>query len=144
MGITVLVVDDSMLIRQVVKKVIRQAGIAADRVLEADNGQQALDTLSGQSVDLVLSDINMPGMDGLEMLRRLRQDEAFKDLAVLMVSTEGSEETMQEAINLGANGYCLKPFTPESLAAQLRPLGLMPESGEDSNPDVDLSDPNAF
>lgn len=144
MGTNVLIVDDSMLIRQVVKKVVRQTGIETGEVLEADNGQQAISVLEQKQVDLVLSDINMPGMDGLEMLRRLRANPAWEDLPVIMVSTEGSEETMQEAMELGASGYCLKPFTPESLATQLRGLGLMPEEGGADEPDIDLSDPTAF
>lgn len=145
MGIHVLIADDSMLIRQVVKKVLKQVGIPTDSVMEANDGQEALELIKTQPVDLVLSDINMPNMDGLQMLMHIRQMEAsnLQNLPVIMVSTEGSEETMAEAMELGANGYVLKPFTPEALAGQLRPLGLM-DAEEEGMDSFDEDDPTAF
>lgn len=144
MSMNILIVDDSMLIRQVVKKVIRQVGLDVRNYAEASNGKEALEHLQNQEIDLVLSDINMPEMDGIDMLMHLRQMEKYQDLPVIMVSTEGSEERMNEAMELGASGYVLKPFTPERLADQLRPLGLMPEAGAQPSEEVDLSDPDAF
>ncbi len=144
MGIKVLIVDDSMLIRQVIKKVIRQVEIEIDAFLMAGDGQEALKILGEQDVDLVLSDINMPGMDGIQMLMQLRQMEDKETLPVIMVSTEGSEERINEAMELGASGYVLKPFTPERLVEQLKPLGLMSEPSERERGDVDLSDPDSF
>ncbi len=143
MGIQVLVVDDSMLIRQVVKKVLKQTGLDVDQFLEAGDGQQALDIIQKEELALVLCDINMPTMDGLEMLMQLRQMDDKNDLPVIMITTEGSKETIQEAMDLGANGYILKPFTPEAVAEQLIPLNLI--SKDDSKvEEVDLSDPDAF
>ncbi len=133
-----------MLIRQVVKKVVRQAGLDVTGFLEAANGQEALDILMKTHVDLVLSDINMPGMDGIEMLMRLRQIERLQELPVIMVTTEGSEERINEAMDLGASGYVLKPFTPERLVEQLGPLGLLTKREESVEPPPDLSDPSAF
>lgn len=141
-SIRVLIVDDSVIIRQVVKKVIKQAGILPEKVLEASDGEEALQIIKTEPVDLVLSDINMPRMDGLQMLSQLRQIESKQDLPVIVISTEGSEDTVNEAIELGATGYVLKPFTPEKLLEQLRPLGLFPENT--AQPEVDLSDPDAF
>ncbi len=143
-SLNILVVDDSMLIRQVVKKVVRQAGLDVGTFIEAANGQEALDILLKTPVDLVLSDINMPGMDGIEMLMRLRQIERLETLPVIMVTTEGSEERINEAMELGASGYVLKPFTPERLVEQLAPLGLLAKRSEHEAPPPDLSDPMAF
>jgi len=140
----ILIVDDSMLIRQVVKKVVRQAGLDVAGFLEAANGQEALDILMKTPVDLVLSDINMPGMDGIEMLMRLRQIERLQELPVIMVTTEGSEERINEAMDLGASGYVLKPFTPERLVEQLGPLGLLCKREDGVEPPPDFSDPTAF
>ena len=80
-------------------------------------------------------------MDGLRTLKHIMKD---NPLPVIMVSTEGSNERINEAMELGANGYVLKPFTPEALAAQLRPLGLMPDGATATQDDVDLDDPDAF
>lgn len=143
MGLNVLIVDDSMLIRQVVRKVLKQVGIIPEVLHEANDGKEALDIVNAHPVDLILSDINMPNMDGLQFLMHLRQMESKQDIPVIMVSTEGSEETMQEALELGANGYVLKPFTAEAMVAQLRPLGLVPEQAQPQQ-EVDLDDPNAF
>ncbi len=144
MSINVLVVDDSILIRQVIRKVVRQVGIDLGEFLEAGDGQEALGIITQKHVDLVLSDINMPGMDGIEMLMQLRQIESKETLPVIMVSTEGSKERINEALEMGASGYVLKPFTPEKLASQLVALGLMNNENDDAESDIDLSDPSAF
>ncbi len=133
-----------MLIRQVVKKVIKQVGLQPDKTLEANDGKEALAILEQEDVHLVLSDINMPNMDGMQLLMHLRQIDKYRELPVLMVSTEGSEDTMREAMELGANGYVLKPFTPEAMAEQLEPLGLAPETPEGEEQNIDLDDPTAF
>jgi two-component system, chemotaxis family, chemotaxis protein CheY len=144
-SLNILIVDDSMLIRQVVKKVIRQIGLDVGQYAEAGNGREALEQLEANEIDLVLSDINMPEMDGIEMLMNLRQIDKYRDLPVVMVSTEGSEERMNEAMELGASGYVLKPFTSERLAEQLRPLGLMPDAPAQAEAeDIDLDNPEAF
>jgi two-component system, chemotaxis family, chemotaxis protein CheY len=138
----ILIVDDSVIIRQVVKKVIKQAGIATEKIYEAADGLEALDIIKTEPIDLVLSDINMPRMDGLQMLMHLRQIESKENLPVIVISTEGSEETVREAMELGATGYVLKPFSPEKLVDQLRPLGLV--SAPPAQAEVDLSNPDAF
>jgi two-component system, chemotaxis family, chemotaxis protein CheY len=142
MSLNILIVDDSEIIRRVVKKVIKQAGINADMIYEAADGMEALEIIKAQPVDLVLSDINMPRMDGLQMLMHLRQIETKENLPVIVISTEGSEETVREAMELGATGYVLKPFSPEKLVEQLRPLGLVCDPPAQS--EVDLSNPDAF
>jgi len=143
-GIQVLVVDDSSVIRQVIARIIAHTGMEVDKVFEASNGQEALEVISNQQVDLVFSDINMPRMNGLEMLTQLRRLEGKRDLPVIMISVEGTESAMEEAMELGATGYVLKPFTPETLAQNLRMLGLMPKAREHPQSEVDLSDPSSF
>lgn len=143
-GIRVVVVDDSSLMRQVVKKVIRQTGLDVEEILEANDGREALDIVVKTPVGLILSDINMPRMDGLQMLMQLRQMEEHQDLPVIIVTTEGSDATVEQAMELGATGYVLKPFTPEILAEQLHKIGLMPEVSTDAAPPLDPSDPTAF
>lgn len=113
MPINILVVDDSASMRSVIKKVIQIAGFDVDSVYEAGNGREALNVLKNTWVDVILSDIHMPEMDGIEMLRMLRQDELFATVPVIVITTEGRDEHIQEAFEAGAKGYLKKPFTPE-------------------------------
>ncbi len=117
-----LIVDDSSVMRKIVERALRQAGIVMGQVIEAGNGSQALDILRHQTVDLVLSDINMPVMDGLEFVRQLRTVENARGVPVLMITTEGSESHVVEAISCGARGYIRKPFTPDQMKRQVLPL----------------------
>jgi two-component system chemotaxis response regulator CheY len=89
---------------------------------EAGDGVEALATLKVQKVDLILSDINMPNMDGLEFLGKLKGDEGLKNIPVIMVSTEGSQTKVLEAVQLGAAGYVRKPFTPDQIKDKLTGL----------------------
>ena len=115
----VLIVDDSAAIRKILQRVLRQAEIPVGNVLEAGDGKEALETLKTQSVGLILSDINMPNMDGIEFLRNLKASESWKELPVVMVSTEGSQAKVLEAVGLGAAGYVRKPFTAEQIKEKL-------------------------
>lgn len=144
MGIAVLIVDDSDLIRRVLKKVIRQTGIEIAACLEAGDGAEALRLLTRQPVDLILTDINMPGMDGIEMLTQLKRTENCREIPVIVISTEGSADRVDEAMELGAVGYIMKPFTPEALAERLRSLGLIPPPEKRVEVPVDSNDPRAF
>jgi two-component system chemotaxis response regulator CheY len=121
-----LIVDDSSVMRKIVERALRQAGIPLGKVMEAGNGSQALDILRLQTVDLVLTDINMPVMDGLELVRQLHNLKQAREIPVLMISTEGSESRVMEAIACGARGYVRKPFTPEQMKRQLLPLLAQP------------------
>jgi two-component system, chemotaxis family, chemotaxis protein CheY len=121
-----LIVDDSSVMRKIVERVLRQAGIPLGQVMEAANGSQALDIIRQQTVDLVLADVNMPVMDGLELVRQLHNLEQAREIPVLMISTEGSESLVMEAIACGARGYVRKPFTPEQMKRQLLPLLAQP------------------
>lgn len=122
MGKTVLIVDDSNTMRKIVSRALRQAGIEFDEILEAADGQEALDVLGANSVDVVLSDINMPNMTGLEFLKAKSEDDAIKDIPVVMISTETGADIIDEAKSLGAKGAIKKPFTPDLINETLSPL----------------------
>jgi len=110
-----LIVDDSSVMRKIVARALQQVGVASAQILEAGNGSDALDILRREKVDLVFSDINMPVMDGLEFVRQLRHVENAKGVPVIMITTEGSESHVKEAISCGAQGYIRKPFTPDQM-----------------------------
>ena len=118
----VLIVDDSAVMRKIVERALRQAGLELNEVLEASNGAEALAEVQKGSLDIILSDINMPVMDGLEFLRNLATLEAGKGVPVVMITTEGSEARIVEALSVGAKGYIRKPFTPEQVKERVAPL----------------------
>ena len=115
MSFNVLIVDDSNAMRAVIRKIISMSGFKMDKCLNAGNGKEALEILVNEWVDVIISDINMPEMSGLELLARLKQDDLYKEIPVIMISTEGSDERMQEAFDCGAQGFIKKPFLPEEL-----------------------------
>ena len=123
MALNVLVVDDSKVMRAIIIKTLRLSQAELGEVYEAGDGQEALKVLDDHWIDLALVDINMPVMDGGEMIERLRQNPATADLPVIIVSTEGSETRKEVLLQKGV-GFVHKPFTPESLReAILRTLG---------------------
>lgn len=122
MGKTVLIVDDSNTMRKIVSRALRQAGIDFSEILEASDGQEALDVLANNTVDVVLSDINMPNMTGLEFLKAKSEDASIKDIPVIMISTETGADIIDEAKALGAKGAIKKPFTPDLINETLGPL----------------------
>ena len=118
----VLIVDDSAAIRKILQRVLRQADVPIGTVYEAADGAEALDTLKKQTVGLILSDINMPNMDGLEFLTKVRAEAAWQKLPIVMVSTEGTQAKVMEAVERGASGYVRKPFTAEQIKEKLTGL----------------------
>lgn len=119
MAFNVLIVDDSASMRAVIKKVIRVSGFRVGKYHEAGDGIQALEILSAEWIDLVLTDINMPRMNGLELVRQINADEMLRSIPVVMVTTEGSEDKIKQAQALGASGYIKKPFLPEDIKMTL-------------------------
>jgi two-component system chemotaxis response regulator CheY len=117
-----LIVDDSSVMRKIVERALRQAGIDPLVVLEACNGAEGLEVLKAKQVDLILSDINMPAMDGLEFLRQIRTQQLASGVPVVMITTESSEEHVKAAIEAGAQGYIRKPFTAEQVKERVLPL----------------------
>jgi two-component system chemotaxis response regulator CheY len=117
-----LIVDDSSVMRKIVERALRQAGLEPLEVHEAGSGIEGLELLRVQPVDLILSDINMPSMDGLEFLRQIRAQELAPGVPVVMITTESSEEHVKQAIMAGAQGYIRKPFTAEQVKERVLPL----------------------
>ena len=115
MGYNILIVDDSGITRMMIKKIISMVGeLDVTEIFEADTGVAALQILNECQIDLVLADLNMPEMDGIEMIRQMRQSEATKSVPVIIVSTESSITRIDELLNTqGVKGYLHKPFTPE-------------------------------
>jgi two-component system chemotaxis response regulator CheY len=119
MDSVVLIVDDSAAIRKILQRVLRQTGMAINTIHEAGNGAEALAVLKDHKVDLVLSDINMPQMDGLELLAALKASPQWNGIPVVMITTEGGETRVAEAVRLGATGYVRKPFSAEQIKEKL-------------------------
>lgn len=115
MALNVLVVDDSDVIRSMILKTLALADVPIGSAFEASNGREALGIIDANWVDLVLADINMPVMDGVEMLRRLREDARHAELPVIVVTTEGSMEIVAELEGAGVSAFVRKPFTPETI-----------------------------
>ena len=120
--IRALIVDDSSVMRKIIERSLRQAGIDLEKVVEAGNGAEALAALRENRVDLVLCDINMPVMDGLEFVRQMGTVENAKGVPVVMITTEGSESHVVQALSSGARGYIRKPFTPDQVKEHVLPV----------------------
>ncbi len=121
-SLDVLIVDDSAAIRKILQRVLKQAEIPVGRVYEAGDGAEALAAMRQQPVNLVLSDINMPNMDGIEFLTQVRAVPEWKQVPIVMITTEGSQNRVMEAVQLGASAYVRKPFTAEQIKAKLEGL----------------------
>jgi two-component system, chemotaxis family, chemotaxis protein CheY len=122
MAVRVLIVDDSSVMRKIVERSLRQADIELTQVFEAGNGTEALALLQENQVELILCDINMPVMDGLEFIKQLPGVANAKGVPVIMITTEGSEAHVVQALSCGARGYIRKPFTPEQVKTQVLPV----------------------
>jgi len=119
MPLDVLIVDDSATIRKILQRVLQQANLPLGKVLEAGDGREAINALKTQKVGLILSDINMPNMDGLQLLAELKADDQWKQVPVIIISTEGSQAKVKEAVELGARGFVRKPFTADQIKEKL-------------------------
>lgn len=122
MALDVLIVDDSAAIRKILQRVLKQTEVPIGAIFEAGDGNEALQQLKTQKVGLILSDINMPNMDGLQLLGHLKSNEELKAVPVIMVTTEGNQSKVMEAVQLGAAGYVRKPFTAEQIKEKLTSL----------------------
>jgi two-component system, chemotaxis family, chemotaxis protein CheY len=120
--IRALIVDDSSVMRKIVERSLRQAGVELEKVVEASNGAEALTALNDNAVDLILCDINMPVMDGLEFVKQIAGVQNAKGVPVVMITNEGSESHVVQALSAGARGYIRKPFTPDQVKEHVLPL----------------------
>jgi two-component system chemotaxis response regulator CheY len=116
--------------RAVIKKIISISGFKMDQCFEAGNGKEALEALTDNWVDVIVSDINMPEMNGFELLGMLRKDNLLKDIPVIFITTESSEKRMQDAFNLGVKGFIRKPFLPEEVRKILYEVIGVSDEGE--------------
>lgn len=112
MSKTVLIVDDSTSMRQLVAFALKDAGYD---VVSAVHGKDALDKLNGTKIDMVITDLNMPEMDGIEFIKQLRTKTGYRFTPIVMLTTESQEAKKQEGKQAGASGWIVKPFTPEQL-----------------------------
>ena len=119
MSKTILIVDDSRTIRQQVGFTLTKEGFA---VVEAEDGQDGLNKLQAQEVHLIISDVNMPNMNGLDMVEAIRQIEQYKFIPIIMLTTESSGDKVERAKKAGASGWLVKPFNPEQLVGAVKKL----------------------
>lgn len=119
MGFRVLIVDDSPAMRAVVRRVLDMSGFPLQECFEARHGGEALRIMLRNRVDVVLTDVNMPVMNGEQFLVRIREHDPFSRIPVVVVSTDASRNRMQRMFELGASGYLTKPFFPEALRTEI-------------------------
>jgi len=122
MAFDVMIVDDSPAMRAFIARVIDVSGLDVGKCIGASNGKEALELLHEQWIDIILTDVNMPVMNGEEFVSHLAQDELLRTIPVLVVSTDGSEHRVQRMMSLGAKAYVKKPFTPEQLRSTMEKL----------------------
>ena len=136
MSSDILIVDDSATIRSMLKRTVRMIGLDVGEVHEAANGIEALAQLCEHEVAVMLVDINMPRMNGVQLLTRMKQNDRLKDIPVVIASTEGSQKRIDQLRELGVAGYVRKPFQPEQLREVLIPLlGVTQDAGPEDNAD---------
>ncbi|MCD4715555.1 MAG: response regulator [Desulfobacterales bacterium] len=140
MAFNVLIVDDSSSMRAIIKKIIKVSGFSVGEFLVAADGKEALKVLKDEWVDIVLTDINMPNMNGMELIAEMKKDELIRSIPVVMVTTEGSEKKMQEAMDLGASGYVKKPFLPEDIKRTLSSIMGEEDGQRDHDEDDEAGD----
>ncbi len=115
MGYTILLVDDSETVRGAMERVFQMAKLPMEEVIEAANGSEALEILKKRWVDMVLADINMPVMNGIELIKTMKAHAEWKDIPVAVISTEGSKTRVDELKHVGIAGYLRKPCRPEEI-----------------------------
>jgi len=119
MAFSVLIVDDSPVMLTFIRRVMTLSGLEVGECMEASDGQEALERLRSHPVDVILTDINMPRMNGEEFLRRLEEDAQLRTVPTLVISTDATKGRILKMLSLGAQGYMTKPFSPEALREQL-------------------------
>lgn len=134
----ILIVDDSSTIRSMVKRTLRMIGLDIGEVFEAVDGIEALARLSEHDFAVILVDINMPRMNGVQLLTRMKENDKLKNIPIVIASTEGSQQRIDQLCELGVAGYLRKPFQPEQLREVLLPLfGVTTNAESNDYSDVD-------
>lgn len=121
MDIKILVVDDSPIMRKVIERTFNICGYESTSIFEASNGKEGLEILEQHSIDLLLVDINMPIMDGVQMLKEVKKKDQTKEIPIIIISAESNEERIEKLSRFGAT-FIHKPFTPEKLMAKMEQL----------------------
>ena len=128
MALNIMIVDDSPVMRAFVRKVVGLTGLEVGEYCEAGDGEEALRFLRERWVDLVLTDIHMPRMNGEELVRQMESDELLRTIPVIVVSTDSTQNRVQQMLALGASGYMSKPFLPGALRDEVeKVLGMVHE-----------------
>ena len=141
MGFKLLIVDDSSSMRSIIKRTVQMSGFDVDEFFEAENGKAALDVLNEEWVDVILTDVNMPVMDGAQFLEELGKDSLFSTIPAVVVTTEGREERLEILAQLGAKAFVKKPFKPETIRdtlAQAMGLEGLDLGGGEDDEDMDF------
>jgi two-component system, chemotaxis family, chemotaxis protein CheY len=120
MAYNILIVEDSTPMRAVIKKIVKASGFNVGQFFEAINGLEAMEVLNNEWIDLVLTDYNMPDMNGLELVEEMNKDDHLKSIPAVMITTEGSRERVEEFMAKGVIDYIKKPFTPEQIKQKLK------------------------
>jgi two-component system chemotaxis response regulator CheY len=128
MAFRVLVIDDSPAMRTLIRRVIDVSGLEADEVFEASDGQEALELLEREWVDVILTDINMPRMNGEEFVRRVAEAGLTRSIPIIVISTDGTVVRREHLKELGIRGYLVKPFQPEELKEQIEKVLGVPDA----------------
>lgn len=144
MAANILVVDDSGTMRAMIKRTLAISGLDVGEVYEAANGIEALAQMATHEISVVLLDINMPVMNGIQLVARIRDDERLREMPVIIASTEGSETRIAELIAAGARGFVRKPFRPEQLRDVLAPFVGAAATATASGDDATSGDDMAF
>lgn len=129
MRLNFLIVDDSPAMRSFIRRVLELSGLEVGHCLAASDGEQALKCLENHWVDVILTDINMPGMNGEEFVRRLEAHELWSTIPVVVVSTDATEARVRQMLGLGARGYVKKPFLPEEIRSEIERVLLAANAG---------------
>lgn len=115
MSYSILIVDDSLPMRSVIKRTLKAAGYGTSEILEAGNGQEAIELMKNSWIDIIITDYNMPVMNGLDFIKTIKSNEMLKELPVIVISTEGNTSKIKEFMACGAAGYITKPFAAEAV-----------------------------
>ena len=141
MSYSILIVDDSLPMRSVIKRTLKTAGYGSAQFHEAGNGKEALAIMKNEWIDIVITDYNMPVMNGMELIKEIKGGDLLKDIPIVVISAESNDTRIKEVMDLGAAGYITKPFTPETIRDLLiNILGEVDYSEEldDSDDDFDF------
>lgn len=120
LSMKILIVDDFATMRRIMKNILKQIGFT--NIIEADDGTTALDELKKNSIDLIISDWNMPKMTGLDLLKTVRGSSEYKDIPFLMVTAEAQKQNVIDAVQAGVSNYVVKPFTAEAISEKIEKI----------------------